>query len=86
MTPQTLATVRRIASETLHVPEGTLKHNTPLADAGVDSLSALEIVFAVEGHYGISIGVNEVEQIRSLSDLAASVDRLTDHEMSRYAE
>jgi len=86
MTSQTLATVRRLAVETLRVPEDVLNQSTTLADAGVDSLSALDLVFAVEGHYGISIDVTEVEQIRSLDDLAASVDRLTDAEVSRYAE
>jgi acyl carrier protein len=86
MTPQTLATVRRLAVETLRVPEAALSPTTTLADAGVDSLGALELVFAVEGHYGISIDAAEVERIRSLGDLAASVDRLTDHEVSRYAE
>jgi acyl carrier protein len=86
MTPQTLATVRRLAVETLRVPEGALTTTTTLADAGVDSLGALELVFAVEGHYGISIDATEVARIRSLGDLAASVDRLTDHEVSRYAE
>lgn len=86
MTPQTLATVRRLAVETLRVPEEALGPTTTLADAGVDSLGALELVFAVEGHYGISIDAAEVERIRSLGDLAASIDRLTDHEVSRYEE
>jgi acyl carrier protein len=86
MIPQTLATVQRLAVETLHVPEGALTSTTTLADAGIDSLSALELVFAVEGHYGISIEATEVERIRSLGDLAASVDRLTDHEVGRHAE
>jgi acyl carrier protein len=86
MTSQTLTTVRRLAVETLRVPEDALDPTTTLADAGVDSLSALDLVFAVEGHYGISIDAMEVARIQSLGDLAASVDRLTDHEVLRYAE
>jgi acyl carrier protein len=86
MLPQTLATVRRIAVETLAIPESALRDDTTLADAGVDSLNALELVFAVEGHYGISIDVAEVDRIQTIGDLAASVDRLTEHAVSRYEE
>jgi acyl carrier protein len=86
MTPQTLDTVRRLAVETLNVPESTLARTTTLREAGIDSLAAIDLVFAVEGHYGISIAGAEVEQMRSLTDLAASVDRLTAHEARRHVE
>jgi acyl carrier protein len=86
MMPQTLATVRRLAIETLAIPESALSDDTTLADAGVDSLSALELVFAVEGHYGISIDPADADRIQSLGDLAASVDRLTEQATSHYEE
>jgi len=86
MTPQTLQTVRQLAVETLNVPESTLARTTTLREAGIDSLAAIDLIFAVEGHYGISIAEAEVEQMRSLTDLAASVDRLTAHEARRHGE
>jgi acyl carrier protein len=84
MTPHTLDTVRRLAAETLNVPECLLDDAGTLGEAGIDSLAAIDLVYAVEGHYGISISPNDVQQMRSLNDLAASVDRLTGHEARRH--
>jgi acyl carrier protein len=84
MTPQTLETVRRLAVETLKVPETTLSRARTLHEAGIDSLATLDLVFAVEGHYGISISADDMQCMRSLNDLAASVDRLTSHEASQH--
>jgi acyl carrier protein len=80
MTPQSLDIVRRLAVETLNVPDGTLLHATTLQEAGIDSLAAMDLIFAVEGHFGILIASNDLTHMHSLSDLAASVDRLTAHE------
>jgi acyl carrier protein len=84
MTPESLETVRRLATETLNVPESMLERACTLRDAGIDSLAALDLIFAIEGHYGISISAQDVAQMQSLSDLAASVDRLTGSEARRY--
>ena len=84
MTPHTLDTVRRLAAETLNVPECLLEDAGTLGEAGIDSLAAIDLVYAVEGHYGISLSLYDVQQMRSLNDLAASVDRLTAHEARRH--
>jgi acyl carrier protein len=86
MTTQSLDTVRRLAAEALNLPHSAVIRAGSLEDAGIDSLATLDLVFAIEGHYGISIAPDEVEQMRSLSDLAASVDRLTTHEARRHGE
>jgi acyl carrier protein len=84
MTPQSLDTVRRLAAETLHVPDRRLAETQTLHDAGVDSLATLDLVFAVEGHFGITLAADDVAQMQSLNDLAACVDRLTTHEARRH--
>ena len=76
MTPLSLEMIRRLAVETLNVPETALDRAVTLRDAGIDSLSALDLIFAVEGHFGISIAAQDVASMSSLADLAASVDRL----------
>lgn len=86
MAPQSLDTVRRLAVETLNVPDGLLFTAKTLEDAGIDSLAAIDLVFAVEGHYGITIAADDLNRMRSISDLAASVDRLIAQEARRYGE
>jgi acyl carrier protein len=76
--------VRRLAVETLNLPQNRVASATTLREAGIDSLSAIDLIFAVEGHFGITIAAAELEHICSLADLAASVDRLTTHEARRY--
>jgi acyl carrier protein len=53
-------------------------------EAGIDSLSTIDLVWAVEGHFDITLPPDELQQLRSLADLAASVDRLTAREARRY--
>jgi len=76
MTPLSLETVRSIAQSTLNLPHRRLNDTTTLHEAGVDSLATLDLVFAIEGHFGVRIGPADIANLRSLTDLAACVDRL----------
>ncbi len=84
MTPESLEAVRRLAVETLNVPAVALEGARTLRDAGVDSLAALDLVFAVEGYFGISLAAQDVATMQSLTDLATSVDRLISREAPRH--
>jgi acyl carrier protein len=84
MDPVSLYTVQRLAAETLNLPLDAMTPGVPFREAGIDSLSTIDIVFAVEGHFDITLPPDELQQLRSLSDLAASVDRLTAREARRY--
>lgn len=84
MNPHSLGTVQRLAAETLNLPLHAMVPNVTLREAGIDSLSTIDLLFAVEGHFDITLPPEELQQLRSLSDLAASVDRLTAEEALRY--
>jgi len=84
MTPYTLDTVRRLAVETLNVPDHRLTETRTLQEAGIDSLATIDLVFAVEAHFGITIAANDVGRLHSLADLATCVERLISHEACRY--
>ena len=84
MNPQSLTTVQRLAAETLHRPLDKLMPGLTFQEAGIDSLSTIDVVCAVEGYFDITLPPEELQQLRSLSDLAASVDRLTAREARRY--
>ncbi|MEJ0035545.1 MAG: acyl carrier protein [Gammaproteobacteria bacterium] len=81
---QSLSTVQRLAAETLNRPLDAMAPAITFREAGIDSLSTIDLVFAVEGHFDITLPPDELQQLRSLSDLAASVDRLTTREARRY--
>ena len=84
MSYQTLNIVRRLAGEVLNLPDSVVRTATTLEEAGIDSLSAIDLVFAIEAHFGITIAPNDMERMHSLADLAASIDRLTAYEARRY--
>ena len=58
------------------VPAEKVTPDTPLADAGVDSLDALSILFAIEEHFGISIPDEKSRGLRTFGDIANVVEQL----------
>ncbi len=55
------------------LPDVPLTPETQLADLGIDSLDALNILFALEEAFGISIPDEVSRQIRTLGDLTAAI-------------
>jgi acyl carrier protein len=51
------------------VPDELLKPETALADAGIDSLDALTILFAVEERFRISIPDDQARAAKTFGDL-----------------
>jgi acyl carrier protein len=84
MTPQSLSTVQRLAAETLNLPLEAMVPTSTFREAGIDSLSTIDLLFAVEGHFDVTLPPDELQQLHSLLDLATSVDRLTAQEVRRY--
>ena len=84
MDPHSLSTVQRLAAETLNLPLDAMTPTVTFREAGIDSLSTIDLLFAVEGHFDITVPPDELQDMRSLIDLAATVDRLTAREARRY--
>jgi acyl carrier protein len=63
---QKLTTIVRSEKE---VPDDKLTPETPLADAGLDSLDALTILFAIEEEFKISIPDDRAKAIRTFGDM-----------------
>lgn len=58
------------------VPDDKLSLETPLADAGIDSLDALSILFAIEEEFHISIPDDRARSMRTFGDLVDSIEML----------
>ena len=80
----TFDTIRRLAVDTLDVSEGALLRARTLREAGIDSLATLDLLCAIEAHYGIQISAEDLADLNSLRDFAAVVERLIAREMCRY--
>jgi acyl carrier protein len=58
------------------VPDDKLSLETPLAEAGIDSLDALSILFAIEEEFHISIPDDRARSMRTFGDLVDSIEML----------
>ena len=58
-----------IVRQEKHLPDDLLRPDTVLADAGVDSLDSLTILFAIEEQFGISIPDDRARAIRTFGDM-----------------
>jgi acyl carrier protein len=58
------------------VPDDKLTPETTLADAGIDSLDSLTILFGIEEEFGISIPDDRARAIRTFGDMIDVVEKL----------
>jgi acyl carrier protein len=58
------------------VPDDKLSLATPLADAGIDSLDALSILFAIEEEFHISIPDDRARAMKTFGDMVDSIEML----------
>jgi acyl carrier protein len=71
---ETTAAIENLALETLNVSPERLRAATTFDEAGIDSLAAIDLVFAIEAHFGILIDADALARVHSLGDLIAVVD------------
>ena len=58
------------------VPDDKLTPETTLADAGIDSLDSLTILFGIEEEFGISIPDDRARAIKTFGDMIDVVEKL----------
>ena len=58
------------------VPDDKLSLETPLADAGIDSLDSLTILFAIEEEFHISIPDDRARSMKTFGDMVDSIETL----------
>lgn len=68
--------VKQLAAERLNVPVAQLDAANTLREAGIDSLTAIDLVVTIEDRLEIRFGEGDLEAMRSFDDVAATVERL----------
>ncbi|HVT02092.1 MAG TPA: phosphopantetheine-binding protein [Thermoanaerobaculia bacterium] len=58
------------------IPDGDLNPESPLADVGIDSLDALNLLFVIEEAFQISIPDSSARSIKTLRDMVNVVEQL----------
>jgi acyl carrier protein len=56
------------------IPEDVLRPETPLAEAGIDSLDALTILFGIEEEFHISIPDDRARSMQTFGDIIDAVE------------
>lgn len=59
-----------------NVPDDKLSLETPLTEAGIDSLDALSILFAIEEEFHISIPDERARSMKTFGDMVDSIEAL----------
>lgn len=71
----TLSEIQGLIHKKYGVDTVTLDAGASLRGAGIDSLTLVEMLFAIEDHYGISVP-EKYNTVDTLTELAAAVDEI----------
>jgi acyl carrier protein len=63
-----------VRKEKNDIPEEKLRPETPLAEAGIDSLDALTILFGIEEEFHISIPDDRARALQTFGDIIDAVE------------
>jgi acyl carrier protein len=74
--------VLRVIAETQKIPLESVSADKSFADLKIDSLDGINIVFALENEFGISIPDDGVEHMHSVHDAIEGVRKLVDDKVS----
>ena len=71
----TIDKIKEILADTLDVDIEELSSNTNIAtDLGADSLDVVEILMSIEDEFGVEIPDSEIENIRTIGELAEYIE------------
>ena len=73
----TLERLREMLQRDLDLPAESLQPDAPLESLGIDSLQMIEIVFAIEEEFHVTVRAEPAElrtRLKTLADLAAFID------------
>ncbi len=77
MSDELMQRVIRVIAATQHIPVESIQPDSTFEELKIDSLDGINILFALEGEFQISIPDDEAKNIRTIRELADGVEKLT---------
>jgi acyl carrier protein len=76
MSDELIERVRKVIATSKRIPEEQVTIDSSFEELGIDSMDAVEILFALENEFDINIPDEEVKSVRNVRQMAEGVERL----------
>jgi acyl carrier protein len=76
MSDDLIQRVLKVIAATKHIPPETVTIDSEFEQLGIDSMDAVEVLFALENEFDVSIPDDEVRQVRNVRQMCEGVERL----------
>jgi len=76
MSEEQIQRVLKVIATSKRIPLETVTIDSDFQQLGIDSMDAVEILFALENEFDVTIPDEEARAVRSIRDMCDGVDRL----------
>jgi acyl carrier protein len=76
MSDELIQRVLKVIATSKRIPQDRVTIDSAFEELGIDSMDAVEILFALENEFDISIPDEEVKTVRNVRQMAEGVERL----------
>ena len=76
MSEELIQRVLKVIATSKRIPLETVTIDSDFERLGIDSMDAVEILFALENEFDISIPDDDVRSVRNVRDMCAGVEKL----------
>jgi acyl carrier protein len=76
MSEELIQRVLKVIATSKRIPIETVTIDSEFQQLGIDSMDAVEILFALENEFDITIPDEEARAVRSIRDMCAGVEKL----------
>jgi acyl carrier protein len=76
MSDEIIERVRQVIATSKRIPVERVTIDSAFEELGIDSMDAVEILFALENEFDINIPDEEVKTVRNVRQMVAGVERL----------
>jgi len=76
MSDEIIERVRQVIATSKRIPVERVTIDSAFEELGIDSMDAVEILFALENEFDINIPDEEVKNVRNVRQMVAGVERL----------
>ncbi len=76
MSDELIQRVLKVIATSKRIPVETVTIDSEFQQLGIDSMDAVEILFALENEFDVSIPDDEVRNVRNVRDMCEGVEKL----------